>query len=46
MASIRNVRAYGRHQRQKGNNRNQPGHVKWNRIMELCAKNENCLQVS
>lgn len=44
MASIRNVRDYGRHQRQKGHNRNQPGHVKWNRIMEMCAKNENCLQ--
>ena len=44
-ASIRDVRAHARVERQQ-HNKNQPGHNKWNRIMEGCSKNENCLQVS
>ena len=27
-------------------NKNQRGHVKWNKVMESCSKNTNCLQVN
>lgn len=46
-ASISDVKISSRNLRARSNgkhNRNQRGHFKWNKIMQLCSKNENCLQ--